>query len=116
MLWKNFYQKYHDLRPPVFGLNFVDNKKIVNKDFMLLCGFENFQSIFVRIDILERLFIMIFNSKNEDRSIDRETKLIPEMLNLLGCNKESFKKASKKKEAKRLNIYNLKKIKYFNVP
>ena len=95
MLWKNFYQKYHDLRPPVFGLNFVDNKEIVNKDFMLLCGFENFQSIFVRIDILERLFIMIFNSKNEDRIIDRETKLIPEMLNLLGCNKESFLKLLK---------------------
>ena len=26
---------------------------------MLLCGFENFDNYFVRIDILERLFIQI---------------------------------------------------------
>ena len=60
---EKFYQKYLILKPPVFGLNFFENKKNINKDFMLLCGFENFDKIFVRIDILERLFIMIFNSK-----------------------------------------------------
>ena len=49
---------------------------------MLLCGFEKFDNFFVRIDILERLFIKIIDLKNE-----KEIKLIPEMLNLLGCSK-----------------------------
>ena len=31
---------------------------------------------------------MIFNSKNKNN--DTEIKLIPDMLNLLGCNKENF--------------------------
>ena len=29
---------------------------------MLLCGFEKFENYFVRIDILERLFMQIINS------------------------------------------------------
>ena len=29
---------------------------------MLLCGFEKFDEYFVRIDILERLFVLIINS------------------------------------------------------
>ena len=69
-------------------LNFLDNENIKNKNFMLLCGFENFDNYFVRIDILERLFVQIINS-NPDK--DKEIKLIPEMLNLLGCSKENFK-------------------------
>ncbi len=85
LLWKNFYQKYFHLDPPIFGLNFLDNKINTNKDFMLLCGFENFNNIYVRIDILERLFLMILNSNKE-----KEVKIVPEMLNLLGCNKENF--------------------------
>jgi hypothetical protein len=56
---------------------------------MLLCGFEKFDNFFVRIDILERLFIKIINS---DSSKNKEIKLMPEMLNLLGCSKENFKK------------------------
>jgi len=93
LLWKNFHQKYFDLTPPTFGLNFleVDNPK--NKDFMLLCGFENFDRYFVRIDILERLFVQIINS-TPDKT--KEIKLIPEMLNLLGCSKENFKKLIQK--------------------
>jgi len=93
MLWKNFHQKYFTLTPPTFGLNFLDDKNINNKNFMLLCGFENFDNLFVRIDILERLFVQIINS-NPDK--DREIKLIPEMLNLLGCSKENFKKLIEK--------------------
>ena len=61
---------------------------------MLLCGFEKFENLYVRIDILERLFLMIFNTKPEDKI--KEIKLIPEMLNLLGCNKENFVKLIKK--------------------
>ena len=68
---------------------------------MLLCGFEKFDNFFVRIDILERLFIKIIDLKNE-----KEIKLIPEMLNLLGCNKEDFLKLIKK-----MNYYSYEKNK-----
>ena len=60
---------------------------------MLLCGFENFDNYFVRIDILERLFVQIINSNPEN---NKEIKLIPEMLNLLGCSKDNFKKLIEK--------------------
>ncbi len=89
MLWKNYHQKYFNLKPPTFGLNFLEDKNKSNKEFMLLCGFEKFNNYFIRIDILERLFIQIINSKNEKNN---KVKLVPEMLNLLGCNRENFKK------------------------
>ena len=60
---------------------------------MLLCGFENFDNYFVRIDILERLFVQIINNNSEKC---KEIKLVPEMLNLLGCSKENFKKLIEK--------------------
>ena len=88
LLWKNYHQKYYNLKPPTFGLNFLDNKNL-NKNFMLLCGFEKFNNFYVRIDILERLFILIIKSENDK---NKEIKMIPEMLNLLGCNKENFRK------------------------
>ena len=90
LLWKNFHQKYYNLKPPTFGLNFLDDKDLKNKNFMLLCGFEKFDTLFVRIDILERLFMLIINSSNSKET--KEIKLIPEMLNLLGCSKDNFKK------------------------
>jgi ATP-dependent RNA helicase SUPV3L1/SUV3 len=93
LLWKNFHQKYFNLTPPTFGLNFLEDNKLKNKNFMLLCGFENFDQYFVRIDILERLFVQIITS-NPDKT--KEIKLIPEMLNLLGCSKDSFKKLIQK--------------------
>ena len=88
LLWKNFHQKFHNLKPPTFGLNFLDDKKTQNRNFMLLCGFEKFNNIYVRIDILERLFMKIINFDSNDK---REIKMLPEMLNLLGCNKDKFK-------------------------
>ena len=93
LLWKNYHQKYFKLKPPTFGLNFIDDIENRNKNFMLLCGFEKFDNYFIRIDILERLFMQIINAGSEE---DKEIKLIPEMLNLLGCNKENFKKLIKK--------------------
>ena len=60
---------------------------------MLLCGFEKFDNYFIRIDILERLFMQIINSGSEE---NKEIKLIPEMLNLLGCSKDNFKKLIQK--------------------
>ncbi len=89
LLWKNFHQKYYNLKPPTFGLNFIDNKDLKNQNFMLLCGFEKFDAFFVRIDILERLFMLVINSNSTKES---NVKMIPEMLNLLGCSKENFKK------------------------
>ena len=59
---------------------------------MLLCGFEKFDNFFIRIDILERLFMQIINS-NSDKS--KKIKMIPEMINLLGCSKDNFKKLLK---------------------
>ena len=93
LLWKNFHQKYYNLKPPTFGLNFLDDKDSKNKNFMLLCGFEKFDSLFVRIDILERLFMQIINTDTKD---NKEIKMIPEMLNLLGCSKDNFKKLLQK--------------------
>ena len=92
LLWKNYHQKNLNLKPPTFGLNFLDDKNFKDENFMLLCGFEKFDNYFVRIDILERLFIQIINSNPEKNT---EIKVIPEMLNLLGCNKDNFKKLLK---------------------
>ncbi len=92
LLWKNYHQKFFNLKPPTFGLNFLDDTKIQNKNFMLLCGFEKFEKFYVRIDILERLFMQIINSSSEKQ---KEIKLIPEMVNLLGCSKDNFKKLLK---------------------
>ena len=96
LLWKNYHQQYFNLTPPTFGLNFLENKNS-NKNFMLLCGFENFDQFFVRIDILERLFVQIINTNPDKKT---EIKLVPEMLNLLGCNKENFKKLIQKMKYK----------------
>ena len=90
LLWKNYHQKYFNLRPPTFGLNFLNDKDFKNKNFMLLCGFEKFDTFFVRIDILERLFIQILNS--DDKEKKKMIKMVPEMINLLGCSRENFKK------------------------
>ena len=92
LLWKNHNQKYFNLEPPTFGLNFLNDNKIQNKNFMLLCGFEKFDNFYIRIDILERLFVQIINSDKKDM---KEIKMIPEMLNLLGCNKDDFKQLLK---------------------
>ena len=113
LLWKNFYQKYQNLEPPIFGLNFLENKINRNKDFMLLCGFENFESLFVRIDILERLFVIIFNLNKENLEKSKEIKMSPEMLNLLGCNKENFMKLLKRMNYRVFDRNNEVYFKYF---
>jgi len=97
-LWKNFNEKNLNLFPPTFGLNFLEDNNKINKDFMLLCGFEKFDRFFVRIDILERLFILILSSNKDNKN--NEIKLTPEMLNLLGSNKENFIKLLQNMEYK----------------
>ena len=86
-----------DLAVPKFGLNFVTNENF-NDKFLLLCGFERFKNYFVRIDILEKLFISII-----EKTIDKKFKISPEMMNLLGCTKENFFKL--------MNLMNYKKSK-----
>jgi len=93
LLWKNYHQKSFNLKPPTFGLNFLENKDYKNKNFMLLCGFENFDKYFVRIDILERLFVQIINTNLDSKA---KIKLVPEMLNLLGCSRNNFIKLIQK--------------------
>ena len=76
---------------------------------MLLCGFEKFNNFYIRIDILERLFVQIINSDTQNV---REIKMIPEMLNLLGCNKDDFKQLLKAMSYKILEKNNEVYFKY----
>jgi len=96
-LWKLFFNLPSDTNIPKFGLNFIEDKNL-NKKFLLLCGFENFRYFFVRVDILEKLFISII-----DKSVNRKFKITAEMMNLLGCTKENFNLL--------LNLMNYKKEK-----
>ena len=112
ILWKNFHQKYFDFKPPTFGLNFLESNKSLNKNFMLICGFEKFDNLFVRIDILERLFMQIINSNADGKN---EIMLVPEMLNLLGCSEDNFVKLIKTMSYKSYQKENKLYFKYFPV-
>ena len=83
-LWKLFYQLAINHEIPRSGLNYLIDRKY-NKNFLLLCGFEKFKNHYVRIDILEKLFIKILNKTEK-----RKFKIDSEMINLIGCNKENF--------------------------
>ncbi len=85
-LWKMFYNLSNDNLIPKSGLNFLTNTNF-DKNFLLLCGFEKFKEFFVRIDILEKLFLKIIENTK-----DRKFKVNSEMMNLLGCSKENFYK------------------------
>ena len=85
-LWKIYHNLSIKNKIPQSGLNFlVDNN--FEKNFLLLCGFEKFNDFFIRIDILEKLFIKIIENTK-----DRKFKINAEMMNLLGCTKENFYK------------------------
>ena len=85
-LWKLFHNLSDENQIPKSGLNFLTNDKF-EKNFLLLCGFEKFKEFFVRIDILEKLFIKIIEGTK-----DKKFKINAEMMNLLGCSKENFYK------------------------
>ena len=76
---------------------------------MLICGFENFNNLYIRIDILERLFVKLIES---NKTKNKEIKLTPEMLNLLGCNKENFLKLIELMDYKHFNKENEIFLKY----
>ena len=85
-LWKffNIISKNNDI--PRSGLNFlVDNEKKFDSKFLLLCGFEKFKNFYVRVDILEKLFLSVIdNTKNG------KFQITSDMMNLLGSSKENF--------------------------
>ncbi len=83
-LWKIFNNLSSNNKVPKSGLNFfLDNS--YEREFLLLCGFEKFKKFFVRIDILEKLFIKIIEVTK-----DKKFKINTEMINLIGCSKENF--------------------------
>ena len=85
-LWKIFHNLSDQNTIPKSGLNFLCDVKY-EKNFLLLCGFEKFKEFYVRIDILEKLFLKII-----DNTKDKKFKINAEMMNLLGCSKENFYK------------------------
>ena len=96
-LWKFYNNTMSQYEIPKSGLNFlVDEKFKFNTKFLLLCGFEKFKNFYVRVDILEKLFLKIIeNTKKNNFQINSE------MMNLLGSSKENFYKL--------LNLMNYRK-------
>ena len=85
-LWKIFNKLSDKNKIPKSGLNFLNNTSL-ERNFLLLCGFEKFNHFFIRIDILEKLFLKII-----EKTKDKKFKINAEMMNLLGCSKENFYK------------------------
>ena len=89
-LWKLYFQKDEKHIIPKFGLNFLKNEDKKDKKFLLICGFENFANFYIRVDILERLFLKII--ENTEKGV---FKIDSDMINLIGCSKEHFFKLLK---------------------
>ena len=119
MLWKFYNNIGENSEIPKSGLNFLsDYQNKFDKKFLLLCGFENFGNYYIRVDILEKLFLKILdNTKNG------KFKITSEMMNLLGCSKENFFKVMRlmdyKREKKDEDIFfyrgskKINKVKFF---
>ena len=84
-LWKLFFPEDKKHVIPKSGLNFLKNESKNSNKFLLICGFENFDKFYIRVDILERLFLKII-----ENSKDNEFKIDSNMINLIGCSKENF--------------------------
>ncbi len=85
-LWKIFHNLSNKNTIPKSGLNFLTGINF-ERNFLLLCGFEKFKDFFVRIDILEKLFLKIIENTKE-----KKFRVNADMMNLLGCSKENFYK------------------------
>ena len=85
-LWKIFHSLSDKNKIPRSGLNFLIGTTL-EQNFLLLCGFEKFREFFIRIDILEKLFLKIIENTKE-----KKFKINAEMMNLVGCSKENFYK------------------------
>ena len=97
ILWNNFYGIDNYLETPKPGINFFTDKT-KNKSFYLICGFENLSNYYIRIDILEKLFLNIIKNTK-----DKKFSVTSDMINLVGCTKEIF--------IKLIELLNYKKIK-----
>ena len=96
-LWKFYNNIVNNHLIPKSGLNFlVDDSFKFNAKFLLLCGFEKFKNFYVRVDILEKLFLKIIENTEKN-----DFKINAEMMNLLGSSKENFYKL--------LNLMNYRK-------
>jgi len=84
-LWKLYHEEDKKYKIPKYGLNFLKDENTKNNKFLLICGFENFNKFYVRVDILERLFLKIIEKANGGAF-----KINSDMINLIGCNKENF--------------------------
>ncbi len=105
-LWKLYFPEDKEYIIPKSGLNFLKDQEKNNK-FLLICGFENFGKFYVRVDILERLFLRIIQG-----SKDNMFKIDSDMINLIGCNKENFYKLLEMMDYKAKNDKN-EKDKFF---
>ena len=121
LLWKFYNNIMNRYEIPQSGLNFlVDENSKFDSKFLLLCGFEKFKNLYVRVDILEKLFLKIIENTNKDYF-----KINAEMMNLLGSTKENFYKLlalmNYKKKDKEKDIFfytgdrkNKKKTRFIN--
>tara|TARA_B100000745_G_C19903651_1_gene302799 strand:- start:49 stop:591 length:543 start_codon:yes stop_codon:yes gene_type:complete len=98
-LWKLYFPEDKEYIIPKSGLNFLKNELKKNIKFLLICGFENFDKFYVRVDILERLFLKIIENNK-----DGVFKIDSGMINLIGCTKENFFKLLELMQYKRKKI------------
>ena len=84
-LWKLYFPEDTKYTIPKPGLNFLKTEDKKNNKFLLICGFENFGKFYIRVDILERLFLKIIENIK-----DNMLKIDSDMINLIGCSKENF--------------------------
>ena len=110
-LWNLYFQDNKKNFIPKFGLNFLEINNINDKKFLLLCGFENFENFYIRIDILERLFIKII-----EKTKDGVFKVESDMVNLVGCSNENFYKLLKLMQYKQKVIKNEKELSFIYQP
>ena len=108
LLWKFYNNISENNEIPKSGLNFlIDDKKKFDKKFLLLCGFEKFENFYIRVDILEKFFLMVIENTNNGKF-----KIRSEMMNLLGCSKDNFFKLMKhmnyKKDNNNVDVYSYK--------
>ena len=110
-LWNLYFQDSKNNFIPKFGLNFLESTKINDKKFLLLCGFENFENFYIRIDILERLFLKII-----EKTKDGIFKVESNMVNLVGCSNDNFYKLLKLMQYRQKIIKNDKELSFIYQP